>query len=59
MKYGKDQKIFGYNRRFFYEYFENREIAHAIKIKGIKKYEKPLSLKDDFKVMPPQSYLYL
>ena len=55
----KTKKYSGITEDFFYEYFENREIAHAIKIKGIKKYEKPLSLKDDFKVMPPQSYLYL
>jgi predicted transcriptional regulator len=49
----------GISEDFFYEYFANREIAHAIKIKKTKKYDRPLSLKDDFKVLPPQSYLYL
>lgn len=49
----------GISELFFHEYFENRTIAHAIKIKNTKKYKKPLSLKEDFKVHPPQSYMYL
>lgn len=49
----------GISEIFFYEYFANREVAHAIKIKETTKYKKPLSLKEDFKVLPPQSYLYL
>lgn len=53
------KKYSGITEEFFYEYFANREIAHAIKIKNIKKYRKPLSIKDDFNVVPPQSYVYL
>lgn len=49
----------GISEDFFYEYFADREIAHAIKIKNIKRYSKPLSIKDDFNVVPPQSYVYL
>lgn len=49
----------GISEDFFYEYFANREIAHAIKIKSIKKYKKPLSIRDDFGAVPPQSYMYL
>jgi predicted transcriptional regulator len=49
----------GISEVFFYEYFADREIAHAIKIKKTKKYKRPLSLKEDFNVSPPQSYLYL
>lgn len=49
----------GISEDFFYEYFADREIAHAIKIKKVKKYSKPLSIKDDFNVVPPQSYVYL
>lgn len=49
----------GITEDFFYEYFADRKIAHAIKIKNIKKYLKPLSIKDDFNVVPPQSYVYL
>lgn len=53
------KKYSGITEDFFYEYFANREIAHAIKIKNTKKYRIPLSIKDDFNVAPPQSYVYL
>lgn len=49
----------GITENFFHEYFENRLVAHAIKIKNIKRYKRPMSLKKDFNVLPPQSYLYL
>ncbi len=49
----------GISEDFFYEYFADREIAHAIKIKNTTRYPKPLSIKDDFQVLPPQSYVYL
>ncbi|WP_375191047.1 hypothetical protein [Chryseobacterium sp.] len=49
----------GITKEYFYEYFGEREIGHAIKIKKVKKYIHPLSLKDDLKVSPPQSYMYL
>ncbi|WP_299550988.1 ASCH domain-containing protein [Seonamhaeicola sp.] len=49
----------GITEDFFYEYFANREIAHAIKIKETKKYNQPLCIKEDFNVFPPQSYVYL
>ncbi|MCR6642545.1 MAG: hypothetical protein NVV82_27025 [Sporocytophaga sp.] len=53
------KKYSGISEKRFYEYFADRQIAHAIKIKNTKKYKKPLSIKDDFNVAPPQSYLYL
>lgn len=49
----------GISEDFFHEYFADREIAHAIKIKSTTRYPKPLSIKDDFQVLPPQSYVYL
>jgi len=49
----------GISEEFFYKYFADREIAHAIKIKNTKKYRRPLSIRDDFNVVPPQSYVYL
>ncbi|AZB09307.1 hypothetical protein EG344_10980 [Chryseobacterium sp. G0162] len=55
----KTKKQSGITEKYFYEYFGEREVAHAIKIKDVKKYSEPLSLKDDFKVSPPQSYMYL
>ncbi len=53
------KKYSGISEDYFNEYFAERDIAHAIKIKNIKKYKKPLHLKDNFNVVPPQSYLYL
>lgn len=55
----KTKKDAGVSEDFFYKYFENKEIAYAIKIKSIKRYKQPLSLKENFNVIPPQSYLYL
>lgn len=49
----------GISEEFFFEYFAEREIGHAIKIKKTRKYRKPLCLREDFNVSPPQSYLYL
>lgn len=55
----KTKKYSGISEDFFYQYFADREIAHAIKIKKTKKYKKPLCIKEDFNVIPPQSYVYL
>lgn len=49
----------GISEDFFFEYFAERQIAHAIKIKKTKIYKKPLSIKVSFNVAPPQSYVYL
>lgn len=54
----KTKKFSGITKSFFNKYFENREVAHAIKIKEAKKYENPLCL-EVFNVVPPQSYVYL
>jgi predicted transcriptional regulator len=54
----KTKKFSGITKSLFNKYFENREVAHAIKIKEAKKYEKPLCL-EAFNVVPPQSYVYL
>jgi len=53
------KKYSGISEIYFHEYFENKLLAHAIKIKNTKKYKRPLSLKEDFNVLPPQSYMYL
>ena len=53
------KKYSGISEMYFHEYFENRLVAHAIKIKNTKRYKRPMSLKEDFNVLPPQSYMYL
>ncbi|MBN8669490.1 MAG: ASCH domain-containing protein [Chitinophagales bacterium] len=49
----------GISEEFFFEYFANREIAHAIKIKKTRRYRKPLCIKEAFNATPPQSYMYI
>ena len=49
----------GISKSLFFNYFRNKEKGYAIKIKKTKKYDKSLSLKDDFKASPPQSFMYL
>jgi predicted transcriptional regulator len=49
----------GISENFFFEYFINKEKGFAIKIKKAKRYNKTLSLKDDFNATPPQSFMYL
>lgn len=49
----------GVSKDFFNEYFYNREVAHAIKIKKVKKYKKPLCIRQDLKALPPQSFCYI
>lgn len=55
----KTKQFAGIDEDYFYQYFAQKENGFAIKIKRAFKYKKPLSLKDDFKVTPPQSFLYL
>lgn len=57
--WNKTKRYSGISEEFFYEYFDGRAIAHAIKIKEPKLYAAPLSITDDFNVTPPQSYVYL
>ena len=49
----------GIEEDFFYEYFNNKEEGFAIKIAKTKKYRRPLCIKADFNLSPPQSSLYL
>jgi len=49
----------GIDEAYFYQYFAEKENGFAIKIKKTKRYPKPLCLKEDFKLFPPQSFLYL
>lgn len=49
----------GISENFFFNYFINKEKGFAIKIKEAKRYDKALSLKDNFNVAPPQSFIYL
>lgn len=57
--WNKTKKFSGISEEFFYQYFADRDVAHAIKVKNVRRYEKPLNITSDFNVTPPQSYVYL
>src|SRR5688500_7126054 len=45
------RKYSGITEEFFYEYFSDRDVAHAIKIKNTRKYKKPLDIRESFNVI--------
>lgn len=50
----------GISRRFFNEYFRGRDTAHAIEVRSVKRYKKPLSLSSVLSSgVAPQSFCYL
>ena len=57
-EYTKD--FSGITKSLFTEYFSGRDVGHAIEVKKVKKYRKPMELRD---LLPsgvaPQSYAYL
>ena len=53
------KKYAGISDTYFYDYFSDKEKGHAIQIKKTRKYKKPLCIKKDFDLLPPQSFLYL
>jgi len=55
----RTKKYSGISETFFFDYFKSKVMGFAIKIKDAKLYEKELSLKNDFNVNPPQSFMYL
>jgi predicted transcriptional regulator len=57
--WSKTKHSAGIDEEYFYEYFAEREMGYAIKIMKTRRYETPLSLKNDYNLTPPQSFLYL
>jgi len=57
--WNKTKHFAGIDEDCFYEYFADREMGFAIKIKKTKKYKEALCLREHFNLTPPQSFLYL
>ena len=55
----KTKEFSGISEDYFFKYFNNKERGYAIKIKKAKRYNKTLSIKEDFNARPPQSFMYL
>lgn len=49
----------GITKKFFFEYFSERENGFAIQVKKKMKYKNPKCLKRDFNLNPPQSFAYV
>ncbi|OBY86656.1 ASCH domain-containing protein [Delftia sp. JD2] len=50
----------GINKRFFDEYYQNRDTAYAIAVGTVTKYDEPMELATlGPDITPPQSYRYL
>jgi predicted transcriptional regulator len=57
--WSQTKQFAGIKKKYFYQYFSEKKIGYAIKIKSVQRYKIPLCLKDDFNLTPPQSFLYL
>ena len=57
--WNKTEKHSGIEKDFYYEYFEGKDVAHAIKVKRYKRYKKAQELSFYDITHPPQSFMYL
>lgn len=49
----------GIDKKFFFEYFTEKEKGYAIKIKNYEQYSKARKLDDVYHTVPPQSFAYI
>ncbi|MFC0400891.1 ASCH domain-containing protein [Paraburkholderia rhizosphaerae] len=58
--WSRTKEFAGITKQRFNEYFDGREVAHAIKVKDARRYEKPLELPSVLESgVAPQSFCYL
>ena len=57
--WNRTSRYAGIDRDGFFNYFRGRDVAHAIAIGGVRKYQTPLDLASDFGVRAPQSFVYI
>lgn len=57
--WSKTKKHSGIEKEFFYDYFDGKDVAHAIKVKRTKRYKTPHALSRYDISHPPQSFMYL
>lgn len=48
----------GISEEYFYEYFAGKEHGYAIQIKEKTKFKVPKCLREDYNLLPPQSFAY-
>jgi predicted transcriptional regulator len=52
------QEHSGISKDFYYQYFADKEMGFAIEVKKPRKYRTPKCLREDFNLLPPQSFAY-
>jgi predicted transcriptional regulator len=57
--WNKTSQHSGITKDYFDDYFANKDHGFAIKIKNIKKYLTTKCIREDYNLVPPQSFLYL
>ena len=55
----KTQNDSGISKEFFFNYFLDKKIGFAIKVKKARCYKEPLCLRRNFNLAPPQSFCYV
>ena len=53
------QEFSGITEDFFFDYFSERDVGFAIKVKKVRRYNKPRCLRTSYNVSPPQSFCYV
>jgi len=57
--WSKTKKHSGISQDYFFEYFGDKQMGFAIKVKNTKLYRVPKCIREDYNLFPPQSFLYL
>ncbi|MDY0324810.1 MAG: hypothetical protein RBQ87_01385 [Candidatus Cloacimonadaceae bacterium] len=55
----KTQEFSGISEEFFFNYFSERTVGFAIKVKKARRYQRPRCLRKSYNVSPPQSFCYV
>lgn len=49
----------GITEDYFFEYFNGKETGFALEVKRVTRYKKELCIRENFGIVPPQSFAYL
>lgn len=49
----------GVQKQFFFDYFSDKDFGFAIKIRNTRRYKNAKNLQKDYKLKPPQNFVYL
>ncbi len=55
----KTSEYSGISEELFFDYFLGHDVGFAIKVKAVRRYNKPRCLRDNYNITPPQSFCYI